>query len=73
MGNCCSHKIECVHTLDMLESERLKVAALNLFHPTASPLFEKVRFFIIPTQSLRGEGWDDGDRRFMVHPHRPAP
>ncbi len=29
-----------------LESKRLKVAALNLFHPTASPLCEKPYFHI---------------------------
>jgi hypothetical protein len=34
------------------ESERLKVTALNLFHPTASPLIENVGFFHIVTQSL---------------------
>jgi hypothetical protein len=36
------------------ESKRLKVAALNLFHPTASPLFQKVVFFIL-RHSLAGE------------------
>ena len=34
-----------------LESERLKVAALNLFHLTASP-----PLLAIMTQSLEGEG-----------------
>jgi len=38
------------------ESERLKVTALNLFHPIASPLFQNVGFFHIATQSLNGEG-----------------
>jgi hypothetical protein len=38
-----------------LESERLKVAALNLFHPTASPPFQGVGFFIL-RHSLEGEG-----------------
>ncbi len=38
------------------ESERLKVTALNLFHPTASPLFETVGFFIISTQPPEGGG-----------------
>jgi hypothetical protein len=46
MGNRRLHHIECIHTLDVPESERLEVTALNLFHPTASPLFEKVIFFI---------------------------
>ncbi|OGP79735.1 MAG: hypothetical protein A2V86_12210 [Deltaproteobacteria bacterium RBG_16_49_23] len=41
------YKIECFHTLGTPESERLKVAALNLFHPTASPPFQKVGFFIL--------------------------
>jgi hypothetical protein len=40
----------------MPESERLKVTALNLFHPTASPLFQNVGLFHIATQSQRGEG-----------------
>jgi hypothetical protein len=42
--------------LGMPESERLKVTALNLFHPTASLLFQKVLFFHIVTQSLEEEG-----------------
>jgi len=29
------------------ESERLEVTALNLFHPTASPPFQKWGFFIL--------------------------
>jgi hypothetical protein len=33
--------------LDTPESEFSKVAALNLFHPTASPPFEEVDFFIL--------------------------
>jgi hypothetical protein len=37
------------------ELKPLKVAALNLFHPTASPLFPKTSFFHIATQSPRGE------------------
>jgi len=36
------------------ESERLKVTALNLFHPTASPPFQKWGFFIL-RHSLLGE------------------
>jgi hypothetical protein len=35
------------------ESERLKVTALNLFHPTASPLFQKASSFHIATQFPR--------------------
>jgi hypothetical protein len=38
------------------ESERLKVTALNLFHPAASPLFQKVSFFILRHNLLMGEG-----------------
>jgi hypothetical protein len=56
MGNCRFHKIEFVQTFSKAESKRLKVTALNLFHPTASPLFKKVGFFHIATQSLEGEG-----------------
>ena len=53
MGNCHLYKIECFHTLGKPESERLKVTALNLFHPTASPPSQKVGFFIL-RHSLRG-------------------
>jgi hypothetical protein len=45
MGNRRLYKIECIHTLGTPESERLKVTALNLFHPTASPLFPRSWFF----------------------------
>ena len=38
MGNCRLYKAESFHMLGMPESERLKVTALNLFHPTAPPL-----------------------------------
>jgi hypothetical protein len=47
MRNRRLHNIECIHALDMPESELLEVAALNLFHPAASPLFEKASFFIL--------------------------
>ncbi|HVP78885.1 MAG TPA: hypothetical protein VMV04_13435 [Thermodesulfobacteriota bacterium] len=33
--------------LETTESKPLKVAALNLFHPTASPLFQKLGFFML--------------------------
>jgi hypothetical protein len=49
MGNRHLYKIECLHTLGTPESERLKVTALNLFHPTASPLFQNGGFFHIAT------------------------
>ena len=41
------------------EFKLLKVAALNLFHLTVSPL-EKIGFFKITTQSLYGEGKGEG-------------
>ena len=55
MGNCHLHKIECFHTFGTPESERLKVTALNLFHPTASPPFQKVGFLIL-RHSLLAKG-----------------
>jgi hypothetical protein len=60
MGNHRLHKIECLDTLGIPESERLKDTALNLLEasrlsgrfpasrpisPTASPPFEKGGFF----------------------------
>jgi len=56
MGNCHSYKIEIFHTLGTPESERINVTALNLFHPTASPLFQNVGFFNTVTQPPRGRG-----------------
>ncbi len=38
MENRRLYKAECIHRLGTPEYERLKVAALNLFHPTAPPL-----------------------------------
>jgi hypothetical protein len=55
MGNYRLYKIECFHTIGMPNCERLKVTALNLFHPTASPPFCKIGFFHITTQSLAEE------------------
>ena len=40
MGNRRLYKAECIHMLGTLESEHLKVTALNLFHPTASSPFQ---------------------------------
>jgi hypothetical protein len=37
------------------ELKPLKVAALNLFHPTASPLFPKSSFSILRHSLLEGE------------------
>jgi hypothetical protein len=51
MGNRRLHNIECIQTLNMPESERLEVTALNLFHLTTSPLFRKAKVFHITTQS----------------------
>ena len=48
------NEIECFHTLGTPHLERLKVTALNLFHPTASPTFRKVGSFHITTQPLEG-------------------
>ena len=47
MGNRRLYKIKCLHTLGTRESDVLKVTALNLLHPTASPLFQKVGLFIL--------------------------
>jgi len=49
-------EIKYFHTLGGPESKRLKVAALNLFHPTASPPFAKGPIFHIATQPLGKEG-----------------
>jgi len=61
MGNHRLYKIQCVQTLGTTESERLKVTALNLFHPTVSPPFQKVDLFYIATQPPKGEGKGGGD------------
>ena len=39
-GNRRLYKAKCIHVLGTLESEHLKVTALNLFHPTASSPFQ---------------------------------
>jgi len=44
------------------ESERLKVTALNLFHPTASPPFQKWGFFILRHSLLVGRDGGGGVR-----------
>jgi hypothetical protein len=56
MGNRHLYKIECLHRLGTPESERLKVTALNLFYPTASPLFQNVCFFILQYSHQGGRG-----------------
>ena len=52
MGNRRLYKIEHFHALGTSESERLKVTALNLFHPTAPPRLPKDRFLYVATQPL---------------------
>jgi hypothetical protein len=48
-------EIECFRGLGAAESKRLKDAAPNLFHPTASSLFRKTVFFsYYDTVSRRG-------------------
>ena len=59
MGNRRLYKIEHFDTLGTSESERLKVTALNLFHPTASPFSEK-SFFSYCDTVPKGEGKDEG-------------
>jgi hypothetical protein len=58
MGNRRLYKIECLHTLGTPESDVLKVTALNLFHPTASPLLQETSLFIL-RHNLRGEEGSD--------------
>jgi hypothetical protein len=63
MRNRHLYKIECFHTLVTPEFERLKVAALNLFHPTASPLIQNVGFFHIVTQPQR---WVERSKSYFL-------
>ena len=65
MGNRRLFKFGCLHTLGTHESGVLKVTALNLFHPTASPLFQEVSLHMT-TQLRRGEGVGDGILSNMV-------
>jgi hypothetical protein len=68
MGNRRSYKAECIHTLGTPESEHLKVAALNLFRPTAFPLLQELVSCYCATVSKEGESfllqrekrWDNG-------------
>src|SRR4030042_3152781 len=59
MGNHRLYEIERFHASGTSESKRLKVTALNLFHPTASLPFLKVGFFIL-RRSLWRRGWGEG-------------
>jgi hypothetical protein len=56
IGNHHLYKIGIFHTLGTPESERLKVIALNLFHPTAFSLLKNVCFFSYCDTAPRGEG-----------------
>jgi hypothetical protein len=58
MGNRRLYKIECLHMLGTRESDRLKVTALNLFYPTASPPFQKVSSFEPPPMETKGCYYD---------------
>ncbi len=51
MGHHRWLKIKCLHMVGDPESERLKVAALNPFHPTAFPLSRKAVFLYYDTVS----------------------
>jgi hypothetical protein len=55
MGNRRLYKIECFDKLGTLESERLKVTALNLFHPPTSLSKESV-FSVLRHSLLRRRG-----------------
>jgi hypothetical protein len=55
MGNHRLAKLERLIMVSDPESKRFKVAALNLFHPTASPLFGKTAFSYCSTGS-----WEEG-------------
>ena len=61
MGNHRWFKIEYLYGVGDPESKTLEVAALNLLHPTASPLFRKVVFADCDTVSSGGgRGWGLG-------------
>ena len=55
MGNRRLYKAECIHTLGTPESERLKVAALNLFNPTTPPLSKELVSLNCDTTSVGRE------------------
>jgi hypothetical protein len=75
MGNRRLYEVKGIHILGTSESELLRVTALNLFHPTASPLSQEVVFLCCDTVSWRrGEGLGIHHRSFptnvtlMLHP-----
>jgi len=47
IGSHRFYKIGCLHTSGTAESQQLKVTALNLFHPTTPPLFQKLGFLMV--------------------------
>ena len=61
MGNRRMYKIGCFHIVGTLHSDRVKVTALNLFHPTTSPPFRKVGFFILRHSLLTGRDKGEGE------------
>jgi hypothetical protein len=55
MGNGCLDKIGNYYAPITPESERLKVTALNLFHPTAYPSSSNNRFFVLRHSLIKEE------------------
>ena len=55
MANRRLYKVECIHGLGTPDFEPLKVSALNLFHPTAPPLSQKLVLLNCDTVSKGGE------------------
>jgi hypothetical protein len=55
-GNRRLYQAECIHVLVTPESERLKITALSLLHPTASPPFPRGWFLHIATQPHGEDG-----------------
>ncbi len=72
MGDRRLYKIECFHMLGMTESERLKVTALNLFHPTAPLPFQEVGFFILRHSLYWAEEWRVTVGIPLAFVHRPS-
>ena len=68
MGDHRSLKIECLHRVGDPESKQLKVAALNLFRPTAVPLFRKAVFSYYDTVS-----WGRKEDRVIFYEIRKHP
>ena len=61
MGTHRLYEVRCCQRVETPEEyERVKVIALNLFHPTASPSVESGCFFHAMTQHLEGKGEGEG-------------